>query len=110
VYEATITRKGKELLSGIGDSSLVIPQRPEVRYLQRDNKFLCGACGSALDQHSEDQKAKAWMCAACGQVYVQGCLDELRRMGGRTTCTGSNCSAARRKVPLSTVLRKIGSW
>jgi len=80
-------------------------------YAQRDNKFLCGACGSELNQHSDKDRAEAWMCTSCGQIYVDACLSMLKQLGTpRTTCTGSGCSAATRRMPLSSVLRKIGTW
>ena len=109
----TITRKGKELLSKTRE--VVKPgtlEGPQVAgYAQRDNKFLCGACGGALDKHSAKDRAEAWMCGSCGQVYVDACLTMLNRLGTpRTICTGSSCSAARRKLSLSKVLRKIGAW
>lgn len=85
---------------------------PQVIYRQRDDKFVCGACGDALSKHERRREPdKAWMCTACGQVYVESCLQKSREIGyARTVCIGSGCSAARKKSPLTSVLRKMGTW
>ena len=87
----TITRKGKELLSKTKEvtkpSTL---EGPQVKgYAQRDNKFLCGACGSALDIHSRRTRAKRldvyimWT-GLCGCVpdYAEAVLVPLGRLHG----------------------------
>ena len=110
LYHVTLTSEGRRVLAkykqDLVQQSNVEQTAPKIVGVKGDSKFLCGVDGNSIDSHPANDRGRLWMCNACGQVYCDSCLSSWPR----TICIGSVCPSARQRIPLKTVLRKVGNW